>query len=83
MDVGTIIKRVQNRYYHRVDDLISDFRLVISNCFTFNRPGDVVYRNCQKLEKFFHRVLNKMPKGEEKPSTKDPQASGKQQSFEK
>lgn len=83
MDVGTIIKRVQNKYYHRVDNLISDFRLVISNCFTFNRPGDVVYRNCQKLEKFFHRVLNKMPKGEEKPSTKDPHASGKQQSLEK
>lgn len=83
MDVGTIIKRVQNRYYHRVDSLISDFRLVISNCFTFNRPGDVVYRNCQKLEKFFHRILNKMPKGEEKPSTKDPHASGKQQSVEK
>lgn len=83
MDVGTIIKRVQNRYYHRVDNLISDFRLVISNCFTFNRPGDVVYRNCQKLEKFFHRILNKMPKGEEKPSTKDPHASGKQQSVEK
>ncbi|XP_032289987.1 uncharacterized protein [Drosophila virilis] len=83
MDVGTIIKRVQNRYYHRVDDLICDFRLVISNCFTFNRPGDVVYRNCQKLEKFFHRVLNKMPKGEEKPSTKDPRSSGRQHGYEK
>ncbi|EDW19184.2 serine-aspartate repeat-containing protein D isoform X1 [Drosophila mojavensis] len=83
MDVGTIIKRVQNRYYHRVDDLISDFQLVISNCFTFNRPGDVVYRNCQKLEKFFHRVLNKMPKGEEKPSTKDPRAPGRQHGYEK
>ncbi|XP_034482413.1 bromodomain testis-specific protein-like isoform X2 [Drosophila innubila] len=82
MDVGTIIKRVQNRYYHRVDELILDFRLVISNCFTFNRPGDVVYRNCQKLERFFYRVLNKMPRGEEKVSTKDPRAPGKQ-SFEK
>ncbi|ALC44663.1 CG7229 [Drosophila busckii] len=77
MDVGTIIKRVQNRYYHGVDELIHDFRLVISNCFTFNRPGEVVYRNCQKLEKFFYRVLNKMPRGEEKPSTKDPLASGR------
>ncbi|XP_017954880.1 bromodomain-containing factor 1-like [Drosophila navojoa] len=83
MDVGTIIKRVQNRYYHRVDDLISDFQLVISNCFMFNRPGDVVYRNCQKLEKFFHRVINKMPKGEEKPSTKDPRAPGRQHGYEK
>ncbi|KAH8372195.1 hypothetical protein KR093_010567, partial [Drosophila rubida] len=82
MDVGTIIKRVHNRYYHRVDDLISDFRLVISNCFTFNQPGDVVYRNCQKLEKFFHRVLNKMPRGEEKPSTKDPRGSGSEKNSE-
>ncbi|XP_062131717.1 uncharacterized protein LOC133842578 [Drosophila sulfurigaster albostrigata] len=82
MDVGTIIKRVHNRYYHCVDDLVHDFRLVISNCYTFNRPGDVVYCNCQKLEKFFHRVLNKMPRGEEKPSTKDPRGSGSEKNNE-
>ncbi|KAH8307138.1 hypothetical protein KR044_005687 [Drosophila immigrans] len=82
MDVGTIIKRVHNRFYHRVDELIRDFRLVISNCFTFNQPGDVVYRNCQRLEKFFHRVLNKMPRGEEKPSKKDPRGSGSEKNSE-
>ncbi|KAL7737140.1 hypothetical protein ACLKA6_005351 [Drosophila palustris] len=74
MDMGTIIKRVENRYYHGVDELIVDFRQVISNCYTFNRPNDTVYRNGQKLEKFFMKVLSQMPEGEEVPSYKDPRA---------
>ncbi|XP_034478057.1 bromodomain testis-specific protein [Drosophila innubila] len=74
MDVGTIIKRVQNRFYHGVDELIIDFRQVISNCYKFNRPNDTVYRNGQKLEKFFLKILSQMPEGDEIPSYKDPRA---------
>lgn len=73
MDVGTIIKRVQNRYYYNVSELIQDFRLIISNCYTFNRPEDLVYRNGQKLEQFFEKVLAQMPPGDELISSKDPQ----------
>ncbi|EDV97807.1 bromodomain testis-specific protein [Drosophila grimshawi] len=78
MDVGTIIKRVQNYYYHTASEVIHDVNLMIDNCFRFNNPGDDVYRNCQKLEIFFCRVLDKMPAGEEKPSTKHPLMSGRQ-----
>ncbi|KAH8299501.1 hypothetical protein KR044_001989, partial [Drosophila immigrans] len=74
MDVGTIIKRVQNQFYSCVDELIADFRLVISNCFTFNRPGEVVYRKGMQLEKFFLKVLAQLPKGSEQCSNKDPRA---------
>lgn len=74
MDMGTITKRVQNRFYHGVDELIMDFRQVLSNCYKFNRPNDTVYRNGQKLEKFFWKVLSQMPEGEETPSYKDPRA---------
>ncbi|XP_034109268.1 uncharacterized protein LOC117571306 [Drosophila albomicans] len=74
MDVGTIIKRVQNQYYQGVDELIDDFRLVINNCFKFNRTGEVVYRKGLQLEKFFLKVLDQMPPGPEYPSSKNPQA---------
>ncbi|KAH8274350.1 hypothetical protein KR044_003733, partial [Drosophila immigrans] len=74
MDVGTIIKRVQNQFYSCVDELITDFRLVISNCFTFNRPGEVVYRKGMQLEKFFLKVLAQLPMGAEVKSDKDPRA---------
>ncbi|KAH8405515.1 hypothetical protein KR215_001646, partial [Drosophila sulfurigaster] len=74
MDVGTIIKRVQNQYYQCVDELIDDLRLVIDNCFKFNRPGEVVYRKGMQLEKFFLKVLDQMPPGPEYPSSRNPQA---------
>lgn len=74
MDVGTIVKRLQNLYYQSVDDLIADFRLMLRNCYTFNRPGDIVYRNGQKLERFFLRVLKDMPEGLEVSCNRDPRA---------
>lgn len=77
MDVGTITKRVQNNYYRLVDEAVADFRQIIRNCFTFNRPGDVVYRKGQMLEKFFLKKIKAMPKGPEVPCNKDPRAVGK------
>ncbi|XP_030563689.1 uncharacterized protein LOC115764624 [Drosophila novamexicana] len=71
MDVGTIIMRVENRYYRSVHELINDVRLVIRNCFTFNMPEATVYRDGQKLEKLFLKVLEKLPTGEEVPYDKD------------
>lgn len=83
MDVGTIIKRVQNCYYYNVNELIQDFRLIISNCYTFNRPDDLVYRNGQKLEQFFEKVLAQLPPGDELITTKDPKAERTLQPKEK
>lgn len=72
MDVGTIIKRVENRFYDSVEELIADFRQIISNCYKFNRPKHTVFRNGRKLEKFFYKILSQMPKGEEVDSYIDP-----------
>lgn len=71
MDMGTISKRVAYNYYHNVNELIYDIRLVIRNCFTFNTPGSPVYRNGQDLEKLFLQVYYSMPKGEEVPFSKE------------
>ncbi|XP_030378644.1 uncharacterized protein LOC115627159 [Scaptodrosophila lebanonensis] len=74
MDIGTIIKRVHNNYYRYVEEAISDFRLVLRNCFTFNCAGDVVYRKGQMLEKFFTKIIRGIPPGPEIPCHKDPRA---------
>lgn len=71
MDMGTIIKRVENNYYHNVNELVYDIRLVISNCFKFNMPGSLVYRNGQELEELFKQVYDSLPKGEEVPCSKE------------
>ncbi|EDW48569.1 bromodomain-containing protein bet-1 [Drosophila sechellia] len=77
MDIGTILKRVQNNYYKSVNDAIADFKLIISNCFLFNRPGDVVHRKGQMLEKFFQKKLRGLPSGPEVPCNRDPSAVGR------
>lgn len=77
MDIGTIVKRVQNNYYKSVNEAIADFKQIISNCFLFNRSGDVVYRKGQMLEKFFHKKLRGMPSGPEVPCNRDPKAVGR------
>ncbi|EDV90574.1 GH14108 [Drosophila grimshawi] len=65
MDIGTMLKRVENFYYRGVDELILDFRQMLSNCYCFNNPNDLVYRHGQQLEEYFNKVLAKMPMGEE------------------
>ncbi|XP_030245121.1 uncharacterized protein LOC115564677 [Drosophila navojoa] len=71
MDMGTIIKRVTHNYYHNVNELVYDVRLVISNCFKFNMPGSLVYRNGQELEELFMEVYDRMPQGAEVPLSKE------------
>ncbi|KAH8327130.1 hypothetical protein KR074_003597, partial [Drosophila pseudoananassae] len=65
MDLITIIKRLDNNYYWSVEEAILDFRLIMRNCFTFNPPGDVVFRKGQMLEKFFQKRMRNMPEGPE------------------
>ncbi|XP_034483373.1 bromodomain testis-specific protein-like [Drosophila innubila] len=71
MDLGTVIQRVENRYYRSVKDLIHDLRLIVTNCYTFNRSYSSIYRKGVQLEKFVLKVLAKLPRGEELPCSKD------------
>ncbi|XP_020800468.1 GATA zinc finger domain-containing protein 14 [Drosophila serrata] len=77
MDVGTITKRVENNYYHDVDEAISDFHLLLRNCYMFNGVDTVVYRKGIQLEKFFQRVIKNIPQGPPVPCNKDPMATCK------
>lgn len=53
MDLGTIESKLKQGAYENAKDFEADFRLMVKNCYKFNRPGDYVY-NCGKdLENIF------------------------------
>ena len=41
MDMGTIKKRLESKYYHSGQDCINDFNIMFRNCQTYNKPGEV------------------------------------------
>ena len=41
IDMGTIKKRLENKQYHSAQECIRDFKLMFSNCYTYNKPGEV------------------------------------------
>ncbi|KAH8287530.1 hypothetical protein KR054_009831, partial [Drosophila jambulina] len=79
MDVGTIAQRVENNYYRDVGGAIEDFRLLIRNCFQFNKADSMIYRKGIQLEKFFLRTIEKIPKGQPVPCNKEPKATSQLQ----
>lgn len=64
MDLGTIRKRLSNRYYWSSEDCIKDFKKMFKNCYTYNDPGQDVVVMAQTLEKIFYQKLARMPKKE-------------------
>ncbi|XP_037530288.1 bromodomain testis-specific protein [Nematolebias whitei] len=65
MDLSTIKRRLQNRYYWEAMECINDFSTMFSNCYMYNRPGDDIIFMAQTLEKFFLQKMSKMPNDEE------------------
>uniref|UniRef100_A0A8C6LEG8 Bromodomain-containing protein 2 n=1 Tax=Nothobranchius furzeri TaxID=105023 RepID=A0A8C6LEG8_NOTFU len=64
MDLSTIKKRLQNRYYWEAMECITDFSTMFTNCYTYNKPGNDIIIMAQTLEKFFLQKLSQMPKEE-------------------
>ncbi|CAJ1059746.1 bromodomain testis-specific protein-like isoform X5 [Xyrichtys novacula] len=64
MDLGTIKKRLQNRYYWQGLDCIKDFNTMFTNCYVYNQPGDDVVIMAQTMEKLFLQKISKMPREE-------------------
>ncbi|XP_022234265.1 bromodomain testis-specific protein-like [Drosophila obscura] len=67
MDLGTIMQRLNNKFYHHVGEAVSDFMLIIHNCFQYNRSGSIVHERGQFLEKYFMKRIMDIPKGIEYP----------------
>ncbi|XP_072295394.1 bromodomain testis-specific protein-like [Eucyclogobius newberryi] len=64
MDLGTIKKRLQNKYYSKALECVQDFNAMFSNCYMYNRPGDDIVVMAQTLEELFLQNMSKMPKEE-------------------
>lgn len=41
MDMSTIKKKLEQNVYHCSKECIDDFRLMFTNCYTYNKPTDV------------------------------------------
>ncbi|XP_075342344.1 bromodomain testis-specific protein [Odontesthes bonariensis] len=61
MDLSTIKKRLQNRYYWEAIECMKDFNTMFTNCYVYNRPGDDIVLMAQTLEKLFLQKVSQMP----------------------
>ena len=41
MDLGTIRKRLEDDYYMNAKECIQDFNQMFTNCYIYNKPGEV------------------------------------------
>ncbi|XP_022084196.1 bromodomain-containing protein 4-like [Acanthaster planci] len=64
MDLGTIKKKLESNSYYSAKDCISDFNLMFTNCYVYNKPGEDVVLMGQALEKLFLTKVAQMPQEE-------------------
>ncbi|XP_029473541.1 bromodomain testis-specific protein isoform X2 [Rhinatrema bivittatum] len=64
MDLSTIKKRLEYKYYMKSMDCIEDFNTMFTNCYVYNRPGDDIVLMAQTLEKIFLQKVAQMPQEE-------------------
>ena len=43
MDLGTIKKRLETNYYQNAKEAMQDFNTMFTNCYVYNKPGDVSF----------------------------------------
>lgn len=48
MDLGTIKKRLETNYYYSVKECITDVNLMFTNCYLYNKPGEVIENEIKK-----------------------------------
>lgn len=64
MDLTTIEHKLKNDEYPSVDALVSDFELMVSNCFTFNGINHAASVSAQNLRAYFMKQMQMCPTGE-------------------
>ncbi|XP_021573362.1 bromodomain testis-specific protein [Carlito syrichta] len=81
MDLNTIKKRLENKYYVEASECIEDFNTMFSNCYLYNKPGDDIVLMAQALEKLFMQKLSQMPQEEQVVGGKERIKKGTQQNV--
>ncbi|KAI5235707.1 Bromodomain-containing protein [Aureobasidium subglaciale] len=64
MDLTTIEHKLKTDQYASVDDLVSDFELMVTNCFTFNGINHAASVSAQNLRAYFMKQMQMCPTGE-------------------
>jgi hypothetical protein len=63
MDFGTINERLEKFYYKKAEDCVVDIKTVFTNCYIYNKFGDIVDM-AKIIEGVFISKLMEMPKEE-------------------
>ncbi|KAF8454508.1 hypothetical protein BGX38DRAFT_1249365 [Terfezia claveryi] len=61
MDLSTMEKKLQSDQYATVEDFVKDFKLIISNCLTFNGVEHKISDMARGIEATFERQMKNMP----------------------
>ena len=62
MDLSTVERKLlETKEYKSADEFISDIKLMLNNCYTYNPPETIVYKRGKNLEKQLENALKKMP----------------------
>uniref|UniRef100_A0A4X2JWR3 Bromodomain testis-specific protein n=1 Tax=Vombatus ursinus TaxID=29139 RepID=A0A4X2JWR3_VOMUR len=64
MDLSTIKKRLEHKYYVKSSECIDDLKTMFTNCYLYNKPGDDIVLMAQALEKLFMQKMSQMPSEE-------------------
>ena len=60
MDLGTIKKRLMNRYYWDAQECQDDFKLIFRNCYIYNKPEYDIVAMCKDLERAYDNKIATM-----------------------
>ncbi|XP_051855967.1 bromodomain testis-specific protein [Antechinus flavipes] len=80
MDLSTIKKRLEHKYYVKSSECIEDLKTMFSNCYLYNKPGDDIVLMAQALEKLFTQKMSQMPPEEQVIGGKERKRKGTQPS---
>lgn len=63
MDIATMEHKLKTDQYESLESFVSDFELMVSNCFTFNGPAHAVSVMAQNLRAYFLKQMDSVPTG--------------------
>lgn len=64
MDLSTMEQKLKTDQYSSLEAFVSDFELMVNNCFTFNGPAHAVSSNAQTLRAYFLKQMDSVPTGD-------------------
>lgn len=79
MDLSTIDQRLKQNKYTSVSVFVSDFELIVTNCFAFNGIDHGVSQQAKKMQSSFNGQMANLPKANIEDPSKEKKAARKQE----